>query len=91
MRYVIEERHGERWEPATLPVSPFTDDVREALGILRALSSRRFRVRDTRPDLALEEDRARKRRDARVRGSMLAALALGAIPAKRRARARGAR
>jgi hypothetical protein len=46
-RYVIEERVGDQWIPANLPESPYTDDRGRALGILAALGSRRFRVRDT--------------------------------------------
>lgn len=48
-RYVIEEQVSPSgaWEPANIPESPWTDDRVHALAILRALGSRRFRVRDT--------------------------------------------
>lgn len=46
-RYVIEEQHSGAWSPAAIPESPYTDDLPRAMGILRALASRRFRVRDT--------------------------------------------
>jgi hypothetical protein len=47
-RYVVEERltSGD-WIPANLPEDSDTDDRGRALGILHALNSRRFRVRDT--------------------------------------------
>jgi ABC-type branched-subunit amino acid transport system ATPase component len=80
-RYVIEERVSPAgaWEPASLPVSPWHDDLRDAVGVLRALQSRRFRVRDTRPDLAVAEglERTRKRRArARRQGERQALFAL---------------
>ena len=48
-RYVIEEQVSPSgaWEPANIPESAWTNDRARALAILRALGSRRFRVRDT--------------------------------------------
>lgn len=49
MRYVIEEQVSPSgaWVPVNIPESPWTNDRERALAILRALGSRRFRVRDT--------------------------------------------
>lgn len=84
-RYVIEQRVSPAgaWEPASLPVSPWQEDLRDAIGILRALQSRRFRVRDTRPDLAVAEGLERARRDDRRRADLIAALAAGPRPRRK--------
>lgn len=89
-RYVIEERVSPAgsWEPANLPVSPWHDDLRDAIGVLRALQSPRFRVRDTRPDLAVAEGLERTRRDDRQRAEIIAVLAANEPRPRRKVRAR---